>query len=155
VYWAVGKTLYAFSLTPAAIPVVTASAGAAPAVVRSVKGGVYRADQAEAGKALYLKSCATGCHNENLSGAGPTPSLAGPDFLGRWSGLSVGELFKRVRTTMPKAKPGSLADDDYLSIIAYLLSANGFKPGLLPIANDSTELGKTVIAGAAPDDGSQ
>jgi polyvinyl alcohol dehydrogenase (cytochrome) len=153
VYWAVGKTLYAFSLTPAAGPVVTASVAAAAG--RSVKDGVYRADQAEAGKALYLKSCATGCHNENLSGAGPTPSLAGSDFLGRWSGLSVGELFKRVRTTMPKVKPGSLGDDDYLSIIAYLLSANGFKPGPRPIANDSTEMAKTVIAGAAPNDGSQ
>ncbi len=146
VYWIVGKTLYAFSLSPAAAPVAATSD--APAAAHSVNDGVYQADQADAGKALYLKSCATGCHNQNLTGAGPTPSLAGPDFLARWSGLSVGELYKRVRTTMPKTNPGSLADNDYLSIIAYLLSANGFRPGAQALTDDATELTKTVIAGA-------
>jgi polyvinyl alcohol dehydrogenase (cytochrome) len=147
VYWIVGKTLYAFSLSAgAAAPPTTATA---PMAERSVKDGVYRADQAEAGKALYLKSCATGCHNQNLTGAGPIPSLAGPDFLARWSGLSIGELYKRVRTTMPKNQPGSLADEDYVSIIAYMLSANGFRAGPLALTSDSTEMANTMIAGAA------
>ncbi len=124
VYWAAGKTLYGF--TPNAGPMRVN----ARAVVtgRSTRDGVYGAAQAEAGKALYAKSCATGCHGANLAGGGPTPSLAGKDFLARWSGLSVGELYKRVRT-MPKNVPGSLSDDAYREVVAFLLSANGFPAG--------------------------
>ena len=40
----------------------------------------------------------------------------------------MGELFKRVRT-MPKNAPGSLTDEVYREIVAYLLSANGFPAG--------------------------
>jgi polyvinyl alcohol dehydrogenase (cytochrome) len=123
-YWAAGKTLYGFSLTGEAVArPVAAITG------RTVKDAVYRADQAMTGKALYAKSCAEGCHGLNLAGGGPTPSLAGADFLARWSGLSVGELYKRVKTTMPKTAPDSLGDGNYLMITAYLLQANGFPAG--------------------------
>ncbi len=129
VYWAAGKTLYGF--TRGAGPMrVNAQAVAG----RTTRDGVYGAAQAEAGKALYAKSCAEGCHGTNLAGGGPTPSLAGADFLARWSGLSVGELYKRVRTTMPKNAPGSLGDAAYMEIVAYLLSANGFPAGAGDIA---------------------
>jgi len=137
VYWAAGKTLYGFALNAGPVWAKTQAVFS-----RSTRDGVYLADQAEAGKALYAKSCADGCHGTNLAGGGPTPSLAGADFLARWSGLSVGELYKRVRTTMPKSAPGSLADDDYVKIIAYLLSANGF-----PAAADGlADMDKIAIA---------
>jgi polyvinyl alcohol dehydrogenase (cytochrome) len=124
VYWAVGKTLYGFTLDAGPTRVNAQSAAG-----RTTRDGVYRADQVEAGRALYAKSCAEGCHGVNLAGGGPTPSLTGPDFLARWSGLSLGELYKRVRTTMPKSAPGSLGDENYVKVIAYLLSANGFPAG--------------------------
>jgi polyvinyl alcohol dehydrogenase (cytochrome) len=124
VYWAAGKTLYGFTLDAGPMRV-----NAQAVTGRSTRDGVYSAAQAEAGRALYAKSCATGCHGANLAGAGPTPSLAGKDFLARWSGLSVGELYRRVRTTMPKNAPGSLSDKAYLDVVAYLLSANGFPAG--------------------------
>jgi outer membrane protein assembly factor BamB len=124
VYWAAGKTLYGFTLNACPTRVNAQSVAG-----RSTRDGVYRADQAEAGKALYAKDCAEGCHGINLAGGGPTPSLAGVDFLARWSGLSVAELYKRVRTTMPKTAPGSLGDENYVKIVAYLLSANGFPAG--------------------------
>jgi polyvinyl alcohol dehydrogenase (cytochrome) len=130
VYWAAGKTLYGFTLNAGPTRV-----NARTVAGRSTRDGVYRADQAEAGKALYAKSCAEGCHGLNLAGGGPTPSLAGADFLARWSGLSVGELYKRVRTTMPKNAPGSLGDDAYLKVLAYLLSANGFPAGADRLGN--------------------
>jgi mono/diheme cytochrome c family protein len=34
-------------------------------------------------------------------------------------------LFERVRTTMPQSAPGTLSDDNYAAIVAYILSANG------------------------------
>jgi polyvinyl alcohol dehydrogenase (cytochrome) len=145
-YWIGGKTLYAFSLGPAQAPKTAATA---ITFARTVRDGVYSADQADRGKALYIQNCSTGCHNPNLTGSGPTPSLAGPDFLARWSGLGIDELFKRIRTTMPKTKPGSLPDDDYLTITAYLLSANGFAAGAQPLANDPAMLKTTAISGSA------
>jgi polyvinyl alcohol dehydrogenase (cytochrome) len=125
VYWVVGAKLYAFSTdAPKA-----AVADATVATGRSIRDGIYAAAQAEVGKAIYVKTCAAGCHQENLSGAGPAPSLAGADFRGRWDGIPVAELFKRIRTTMPKSNPGSLSDDDTAALVAYLLSANGYPAG--------------------------
>jgi outer membrane protein assembly factor BamB len=143
VYWAAGKTLYGFTLNAGPMRVnALAVAG------RSTRDGVYSAAQAQAGKSLYAKTCATGCHGPNLAGAGPTPSLAGKDFLTRWSGLRVEELYDRVRTTMPKNKPGSLGDEAYLEIVAYLLSANGFPAGKEGLSDmDHTVIASTLEGG--------
>jgi len=142
VYWVAGPNILVFSASPqpALLAAKTTTAG------RSVHDGVYAAFQAERGKALYRQNCATACHNENLSGAGPSPSLAGPDFRGRWSGVSVGALYMKIRTTMPKASPGSLADEDYLAIVAYLLAANEFPPGTDDLPKDQTALGRIAIS---------
>lgn len=125
VYWANGPKLYAFATDAPPAPVMQG----APAV-RTVRDGVYASVQADQGKAIYVKSCATGCHGLNLAGAGPALSLAGPDFLGRWNGIPLGELFKRIRTTMPKTDPGSLSDEQAAALVAYLLSANGLPSGM-------------------------
>jgi polyvinyl alcohol dehydrogenase (cytochrome) len=123
-YWVVGPKLYAFSTdAPLVGTAETTVAG------HTVRDGVYTSQQAEQGKALYVKTCASGCHGENLSGAGPAPSLAGTDFLGRWNGTALAELFKRIRTTMPKSNPGGLSDADTAALVAYLLAANGMPAG--------------------------
>jgi len=44
-------------------------------------------------------------------------------------GDRTAELFKRIRTTMPKTNPGSLSDDDTTAVVAYLLLANGYPAG--------------------------
>jgi polyvinyl alcohol dehydrogenase (cytochrome) len=142
VYWVAGQKLYAFSTNPAApndAAPVTQTAGSA------IRVGVFTAAQADSGKLLYALNCSTGCHNENLSGGGPAPSLAGADFRSRWSGSSVVDLFNRIRTTMPKTNPGSLPDADNLAIVAYLLSANGFPAADSPLSADPAALGRIVI----------
>jgi polyvinyl alcohol dehydrogenase (cytochrome) len=139
VFWAAGKTLYRFALTGKAV-----RPAAATVTGPTVRDGVYLAAQAERGKTLYLKTCSGGCHGDNLAGGGPTPSVAGTDFLGRWAGLSVGELFKKVSTTMPRNNPGSLNPADYQAIVAYLLSANGFPPGQAPLGEPAV-LARTAI----------
>jgi mono/diheme cytochrome c family protein len=141
IYWVSGAKLYAFTTSA---PVPQAAVATSPAGP-SVHDGVYISAQAARGKALYAQSCAAACHGENLSGQGPAPSLAGPDFRARWAGVSVGELFKRVHTTMPKTDPGSLSVDDDLAIVAYLLSANGFPAGANVLPNDPAALGRIAI----------
>ena len=53
----------------------------------------YSVEQADAGRLAYERSCAS-CHMANLQGAFEAPELAGPNFLNRWGGRSVNELFQ-------------------------------------------------------------
>ncbi len=139
VYWAGGQTLYAFAangVALAAVPTQKAS--------RTVLAGVYSAAQATRGKAVYLQSCAAGCHMENLAGNGPAIDLAGKGFVARWKGVTLNDLYKKIRDTMPVDSPGSLSADDYLAVAAYLLSANGYPSGAAPLKGN--ELGGIEIA---------
>lgn len=137
-YWVAAAALHAFGLEGEA-----AKFGS----VRNLASadGLYSTAQAERGKALYLRSCAAGCHNENLSGGGPIPALSGPEFRGRWGGVPVVELLKTIRTTMPKTAPGSLSGDEYSAVLAYLLAANGVKPGAGVLGSDPGMLERTAL----------
>ena len=94
----------------------------------SVWDGVYTQAQADRGKALYDSSCAS-CHGDQLAGGETAPPLAGGEFLSNWNGLTVGQLFDRIRTSMPPGAPGKVARDAKLDIVAYLLSYNKFPAG--------------------------
>ncbi|WP_051964244.1 c-type cytochrome [Deinococcus misasensis] len=84
--------------------------------------------QAEAGEAAYNASCA-GCHGKALDD-GRSPVLKGNAFLAKWSGegKTAADLYNKIATTMPRNKPGSLTQNQYEAIYAYLLQQNGFKP---------------------------
>lgn len=111
----------------------------------TVQDGVFTAAQATRGKEVYLANCATACHQPNLVGSGPAPDLAGADFLARWEDLSLADLHKKIRTTMPMIKPGSLPAEDYLAVMAYLLEANGFPAGKAALSADAAALGAITI----------
>jgi alcohol dehydrogenase (cytochrome c) len=86
-------------------------------------------DRVSRGRTEYAISCSS-CHGENLGGREPAPGLAGPVFNSRWAGHTALELFDRVRTTMPATAPGSLSDDSYRAIVAYILHCNGNDPSI-------------------------
>jgi len=95
---------------------------------QSVWDGVYTGDQAERGKPLYNKNCAS-CHGDQMTGGESAPPLAGGDFLSNWNGLTVGDLFERIRTTMPLGAPGKLSREVDSDITAYVLKFNGYPSG--------------------------
>jgi alcohol dehydrogenase (cytochrome c) len=121
---------------PGELVAVDPAQRAAPA--RTVGGGVFSAEQALAGRAVYTRSCAA-CHGANFEPAQGTPPLKGAAFLANWRGRTVGELFALVRQTMPPGAGGSLPEGDYLAAIAYILEANGFPPGQ-PLPTDQAGL---------------
>ena len=102
----------------------------------------YGKDQADRGKTLYSRYCSK-CHLENLKGNCPTenlsstsyicaasgnaPPLMGSSFMQRF--YSVGDLYSRVKWTMPADKVNSLNVEDNLNIVAYLLQSNGVPAG--------------------------
>ena len=92
----------------------------------SVWDGVYSETQAERGKKLYEATCAR-CHGEDLSGANARP-LAGESFIRDWGGLKLDGVLTRAKT-MPPGASGSLGDDGYVDIIAYVLEVNEFPHG--------------------------
>src|SRR5579863_8980555 len=95
---------------------------------RSVWDGVYTQEQADRGRPLYNQHCAS-CHADTLMGGEMSPPLVGGEFLSNWNGLTVAELFERIRTTMPQNKPGKLSREVNADITAYILSVNKFPAG--------------------------
>lgn len=100
----------------------------APPETRSVRDGVYTEEQAKRGEALYQKECKS-CHGETLAGGESAPPLTGGAFLSNWNGLTLADLFERIRKTMPQNAPGKLSRQQNADILAYTLSANKFPPG--------------------------
>ncbi len=106
---------------------------------RSVWEGVYTAAQASRGAAVYAEACAF-CHGTALTGGESAPPLAGADFLSNWNGLTAGDLFDRIRTTMPADRPGKLNREQDADILAYILSMNQFPAGESELARQSEAL---------------
>jgi mono/diheme cytochrome c family protein len=105
----------------------------------SVWDGVYTEEQSKRGQALYAKECAA-CHGTELSGGEEAPPLSGGAFMSNWSGLTVGELFERVRLSMPEGRPGTLSRQQNADIVAYMLSFNQFPAGKTELAKDTDVL---------------
>jgi len=103
---------------------------------RSLWDGVYTQEQAKRGEALYGERCAQ-CHGADLMSGDSVPPLAGTDFLSTWNTKTVGDLFDRIRTSMPADKPGTLTRQQGSDIVAYLLSANKFPAGKTELATQS------------------
>jgi mono/diheme cytochrome c family protein len=106
---------------------------------RTVLDGVYTIDQARRGQVAYDESCGD-CHQRDLSGGDRGPALAGDVFVQTWTTLTVGDLFDRVRTSMPMDRPGSLTPDTTSDIVAYMLQANDYPAGSAELRPDPAAL---------------
>jgi mono/diheme cytochrome c family protein len=100
---------------------------------KSVNDGVYTAEQAKRGEALYKETCAA-CHGDNLEGSGPMPPLSGKDFLSNWQGKTLGDVFEKTTTSMPATAPGTLTPEQAADILAYVLSVGKYPAGSAPLA---------------------
>lgn len=87
--------------------------------VRSTMAGVYTADQAAKGKEVFAGTC-SGCHT--------VASHSGAVFATRWIGRSLAEFYDYVSRLMPKSAPGTLSEDEYVWVTAYVLKLNGMPP---------------------------
>jgi PQQ-dependent dehydrogenase (s-GDH family) len=117
----------------------TSAAPAAPAPAVAGAAPQYTAAQAAVGKTAFDADCAV-CHGNTLTNGTFAPPLAGEAFSTLWAGRSVRALFDSAKT-MPPANPGSLPDETYANIIAYVLQVNGYAPGEVPFTTgDGTTL---------------
>ena len=91
-----------------------------PAQPRTTKAGVYTTDQATKGREVFNSNC-LGCHT--------TASHQGTAFQLKWFGRPLYDLYDYVSQAMPKAAPGSLTEDEYVWVTAYILRLNGMPAG--------------------------
>ena len=109
------------------------------AQTRSVWDGVSSKAQLARGQKVYREECLR-CHSENFLGGEDSPALVGEEFLEKWNGKTVGDLFERTRKTMPTDGPGNLSRRQYVDVVAYMLSANKFPVGDKDIEPDLAKL---------------
>lgn len=112
----------------AALLCAVAGAASAQETTSSVLDGVYTEVQGARGAASFAQNCAI-CHGASLGGVGEAPALVGAQFISDFNGLTVGDLFERMRTTMPLNNPGVLSRDQYADILAFMLKSNGYPAG--------------------------
>ena len=111
---------------------------------RSVWDGVYTDDQAKRGQTIAGEECGR-CHSANLLGGENAPELAGESFRERWNGQTLGDLFEKIRTTMPTDSPGRLSRQDYSDVLAYILSVNKYPAGSKELDKDADPLKQIKI----------
>ncbi len=104
----VGGALSAMMLAPRAVQ--------AQGRTRSTMAGVYTADQAVKGREVFAGTC-SGCHT--------VASHSGDVFAARWMGKSLADFYDYVSRLMPKSAPGTLTEDEYVWVTAYVLKLNG------------------------------
>jgi mono/diheme cytochrome c family protein len=95
---------------------------------RTVWDGVFTEDQAKRGLEQYKTACSE-CHGGDLVGDGFAPALTGSEFAGNWNELSVGDLFERVRISMPPTDPSSVTPAQKADILAYVMHYNKYPAG--------------------------
>jgi mono/diheme cytochrome c family protein len=114
---------------------------------RSVWDGAFTEEQAKRGEAVSQKECVN-CHGSGLSGGEEAPALEGGAFLSNWNGLTVGDLFDRIRKSMPQDDPTRLTRQQDADVLAYILSLNRFPAGKSELAAQSEVLKQIKIEAA-------
>lgn len=117
---------------------------------RSVWDGVYTVDQAKRGQSLYDRYCAS-CHGDTLGGGESAQALAGAEFLSNWSGLTVGDLFERIRVSMPPDRRIRINREQIADILAHTFSVNEFPAGQTELTREAEALKQIRIDATKPD----
>jgi mono/diheme cytochrome c family protein len=112
---------------------------------RTVWDGIYTAEQAQRGQALFDTRCGH-CHADDLGG-GEGPALVGDGFMRNWFERTVQSLLTHILTTMPSDEPGSLSGDEGAALIGFVLSANGVPAGSDLLEPDPNVLASILIVG--------
>jgi mono/diheme cytochrome c family protein len=113
--------------------------------VRTTGNAVFTIEQSARGQTLYEQQCAS-CHGQTLAGIEASPALTGPGFMASWTGAPLGDLFDRIKVSMPQDNPGSLGRQQTADLVAYILSVNKAPAGSSELPSDAELLKGITIA---------
>ena len=108
--------------------------------------GPYTAAQAATGRATYQANC-SGCHAADLSGLNSASALAGGLFMSSWGDRTPGELIMFLEGAMPPGNPGSLGEQAYINVTAFILDYNGARAGNQPLTATNKVAIRSVASG--------
>jgi len=108
----------------------------------SVWDSVYTDSQTVRGDSLYQAVCIK-CHGPTLSGTADGNPLAGTDFVANWDGLTIDQIYDKIRNEMPPDNPKTIPPELIPDVMALILSKNGFPSGKQALPNDIEKL-KTI-----------
>ncbi len=95
--------------------------------------------QVDEGVALYEEFCVE-CHGDRLDNGRFASPIKGFFFANRWEGKSLGELARYTYEQMPQGNGKYLNMDEYIALIAFILSENGFASNGTAMSEELTEL---------------
>jgi mono/diheme cytochrome c family protein len=136
------------------IILATALCGAGVAAARgqssvSTWDGVYTDAQAKQGETVYFSHCVD-CHGQDFAGREQAPALAGFGFMDKWNRATLRRLFETVEQ-MPPDQPKTLTPQEYVDVLAYMLSVNGFPTGPAALTTDRPALARIEIKNVRPE----
>ncbi len=115
---------FAAAFAACAAPPAPAPEAAAPAASSAPAEGApvasYLDEQAERGREVFSERCSE-CHYSS--------EMRGTQFQFEWERRTVGDLYEHLVGTMPEDDPGSLTEEQYVDVVAYILRLNGFPAG--------------------------
>lgn len=111
---------------------------------KSTKDGVYTDAQSERGAAAAKTGCAA-CHGRTMKGGMLGPSVVGDTFKGNYDGRPLGELFDKIKMTMPQNNPGTLTPETTADLVAFILKLNEFPAGEAEVPVDADALNKITF----------
>ena len=114
----------------------------AAADMKSQWDDVYSLEQAKRGEPLYADNCAA-CHGGDLTGGEMTPALIGFEFSANWDGLTLGDMFERIRVSMPQNDPNALTRAQKIDVLGFILYKGGYPAGQTELPSQ-TEVLKTI-----------
>jgi S-disulfanyl-L-cysteine oxidoreductase SoxD len=116
----------------------------------TIYDGVFTVEQAESGRRIYAEGCQA-CHGPTAGGA-QCPNLIGPVINNKYAGIPLSAYYAFMQTNMPKGNPGSLGDQDYADIMAFILKMHGANPGEHRLTPDQALLDNIVMGPKPPKD---
>jgi quinoprotein glucose dehydrogenase len=114
----------------------------AAADMKSQWDDVYSLEQAKRGEPLYSDNCAA-CHGGDLTGGEMAPALIGFEFSSNWDGLTLGDMFERIRVSMPQNDPSLLTRAQKIDVLGFILYKGGYPAGQTELPSQ-TEVLKTI-----------
>jgi len=94
--------------------------------------------QVERGRDLFVSICAE-CHSSS--------EFRGRDFRFRWRRRSAWKFYQNLTLTMPDDAPGSLADQEYVDVISYILEMNGYPAGTAELSATRAAMDQLMMDG--------
>ena len=116
----------------------------------SVWDGVYSEAQAQRGETAYRQSCVN-CHGPELEGRRHDAPTHRRHVHGELERPELGDLFERIRATMPLDKPGTLSRQQNADLVAFLLKANQWPAGTTELSRELGALKQIRIQSSKPE----